>query len=66
MTSGSLADQAEERTTLPAAEAHDHDDEHGLEWPPIEAEAEPIDNRPAGTSAVGCDRRQRRPPFRPV
>jgi hypothetical protein len=33
--------------------------------PPIEAEAEPIDNRPAGTSAVGCDRRQRRPPFRP-
>ena len=32
MTSGSLADQAEERTTLPAAEAHDHDDEHGLEW----------------------------------
>ena len=32
MTSGSLADQAEECTTLPAAEAHDHDHEHGLEW----------------------------------
>ena len=30
--SGSLADQAQERTTLPAAEAHDRDREHGLEW----------------------------------
>ena len=30
--SGSLADQAQERTTLPAAEAHDRDDEHGVEW----------------------------------
>ena len=30
--SGSLADQAQERTTLPAAEAHDRDQEHGLEW----------------------------------
>ena len=27
---GSLADQAEERTTLPVSEAHDH--EHSLEW----------------------------------
>jgi P-type Cu+ transporter len=30
--SGFLADQAGERTTLPAAEAHDHDHEHSLEW----------------------------------
>ena len=29
--SGSLADQAQERTTLPASEAHDRDQEHGLE-----------------------------------
>jgi P-type Cu+ transporter len=30
--SDSLADQAEERTTLPAAEAHEHDHANGLEW----------------------------------